>query len=48
MQLYLPCTLLIILSRQTCVKKDKCKLILGTGQLANLLKNTNKTVGKFK
>ena len=28
--------------------KQKLKLILGTGQLANLLKNINKTVGKFK
>ena len=27
--------------------KDKCKLILGTGQLDNLLKNINKTVDKF-
>ena len=25
----------------------KCKLIFGTGQLANLLKNINKTVGEF-
>ena len=27
--------------------KNKSKLILGTGQLANLFKNVNKTVGKF-
>ena len=27
--------------------KEKCKLVLGTGQLANLLKNINKTLGKF-
>ena len=27
--------------------KDNCKLILGTRQLANLLKDINKNVGKF-